>query len=63
MQTGSRSRLLFDSKAIRHFLSIIFTKLEIIFQAEIASRGWHVYGKSVWKNPKKTGNLTAEKRN
>ena len=33
----------------------------IIFQAEIASRGWHVYGKSVWKNPKKTDNLTVEK--
>ena len=35
--------------------------MEIIFQADIASRGWHVYGKSVWKNPKKTDNLTAEK--
>ena len=32
-----------------------------MYRSEIASRGWHVYGKSVWKNPKKTDNRTAEK--
>lgn len=27
--------------------------MEIVFQHPIASRGWHVYGKIVWPNPKK----------
>ena len=35
--------------------------MESIYTQTIASRGWHVYGKTSWKNPKKGQTVFAEK--
>ena len=35
--------------------------MESIYQTTIASRGWHYYGKNVWKSPKVGEVLSAEK--
>ena len=37
--------------------------MESIFKTKIASRGWHFYGKTTWKSPKKGQRLYAEKEN
>ena len=34
--------------------------MEILFKFNLASRGWHVYGKKVWGNPKEAEVLYAE---
>ena len=31
------------------------------FERKIASRGWHVYGKTLWQNPRRDENLEAKK--
>ena len=41
--------------------NIILHKMESIYTQTIASRGWHVYGKTSWKNPKKGQTVFAEK--
>ena len=35
--------------------------MEIFFKRPIASRGWHVYGNTVWPNPKKNQRLYAQR--
>lgn len=35
--------------------------METSFKCDLASRGWHVYGKTVWSNPKEGEILYAEK--
>ena len=35
--------------------------MEVSVKMEIAARGWHVYGKTVWQSPSKGEKLTAEK--
>ena len=35
--------------------------MEVSVEMEIAARGWHVYGKTVWQSPRKGEKLTAEK--
>ena len=35
--------------------------MEIVFKYLIASRGWHVYGKTVWPNPKKGQRLYGQR--
>ena len=35
--------------------------METTFKCDLASRGWHVYGKTVWANPKEGEILYAEK--
>ena len=35
--------------------------MEVSVEMEIAARGWHVYGKTVWQSPQKGEKLTAEK--
>ena len=35
--------------------------MEMSFKRNIASRGWHVYGKAVWKNPRWGEKLEAKK--
>ena len=35
--------------------------MEISFEMQVASRGWHKYGKTIWKNPK-IGELLQAKR-
>ena len=34
--------------------------MESVFETKIASRGWHFYGKTTWKTPKKGQKLYAE---
>ena len=34
--------------------------MEISFERNIASRGWHVYGKTVWQNTRRGEKLEAE---
>ena len=34
--------------------------MEISFERNIGSRGWHVYGKTVWQNPRRGEKLEAE---
>ena len=41
--------------------SFIAMKMESSFTTLIGSRGWHVYQKSTWKNPKKDEALSFEK--
>ena len=41
--------------------NIILHRMESIYTQTIASRGWHVYGKTSWKNPKKGQTVFAEK--
>ena len=35
---------------------------ELSFEENIASRGWHYYGKDVWKNPKTGERENKERR-
>ena len=35
--------------------------MEVSVEMKIAARGWHVYGKTVWRNPQKGEKLVAEK--
>ena len=35
--------------------------MEMSFERNIASRGWHAYGKTVWQNPRRGENLEAKK--
>ena len=35
--------------------------MEMSFERKIASRGWHVYGKTLWQNPRRDENLEAKK--
>ena len=37
--------------------------MESVFNTKFASRGWHFYGKTQWKGPKKGQRLCAEKEN
>ena len=37
--------------------------MESVFKTKFASRGWHFYGKTQWKSPKKGQRLYAEKEN
>ena len=37
--------------------------MESIFITKIASRGWHYYGKTSWKSPKKGQCLNGDKEN
>ena len=41
--------------------SFITMKIESLFTTLISSRGWHVYQKSTWKNPKKDEALSFKK--
>ena len=36
-------------------------RTEVTLKKQIASRGWHVYGETVWKDPKKGEPVFAEK--
>ena len=35
--------------------------MEMSFERNIASQGWHVYGKTVWQNPRRVEKLEAKK--
>jgi len=35
--------------------------METTFKCDLASRGWHVYGRKIWTNPKEGEILCAEK--
>ena len=35
--------------------------MEVLMETNVASRGWHVYGKTVWKNPCKGQKVVAKK--
>jgi len=37
--------------------------MELTLKRKIASRGWHVYGKTVWSNPRRGESVFAEKEN
>ena len=37
--------------------------MESVLKTKIASRGWHFYGKTSWKSPKKGQSLYGEKEN
>ena len=39
----------------------IIPKMEVNFKTNVASRGWHFYGKTVWSNPVKGEKLFAKK--
>ena len=49
------------------YFSIVFEPLtvkavmEVSFKENVASRGFHVYGKEVWKSPNTLQKLSAEK--
>ena len=36
--------------------------MEMSFKRNIASRGWHIYGKTVWQNLSRSEKLEAKKK-
>ena len=43
------------------YIDIFTVEMEVSLKKRIASRGWHVYCKTVWKDPRKGEPLFAEK--
>ena len=43
------------------YIDKLAIKREVSLKRRIASRGWHVYGKTIWKDPKKGEPVLAEK--